>query len=294
LRKTGSLARRLFNSVALLLLTFSCTKEFIKPGVSDAPIPYRIEHAYTIELATPQFTPQRITSDISGKLFVTGNNRRLIVVDGRENVEEIILEAIYPCEIIDINSDGFDIFLLDRLSEKIWTVKQKTLLEKGFALEDQPHLLAISERNYMAIAFRDRKELSVFSRKDKLFTGIHLESPLREDDAVDLLFAENIIYVAHTKHGQISVLPLFNPAQKYQVPVRGPSSLAMDRQGYLFVACAEGIGYLRQDEMVLLHSMKTHQVEITIQSDSLYVLEPSQGIINVYSILYAAPGADAP
>jgi hypothetical protein len=287
LRRTGLQARRLFNSLALFLFTISCTKEFIKTDGSDAQVPFRIEHAYTIELTAPQFAPHKITSDVSGRIFVVGNNRRLIFIEGNKRIEEIILESIYPCEIVDINTDGFDIFLLDRLNSKIWTIKQKTLLEKGFSLEDRPLHLAISERNYMALTFSDRKELSIFSKNEKLFTGIHLDTPFREDDVGDLLFRENVLYIANRKNGQIDVLPLFNPSQRRKVTVPAPTSLAMDRQSHLFIAYAEGIGYLRGSELELLHPMKDQEVEITIHDDFLFVLTPSKEKIDVYSIVYS-------
>jgi hypothetical protein len=290
LKKTESKARQLFSSLALLLLTFSCTKEFISTDPVETPVPAAIAYAYTIDLSIPQFAPQKIALDITGRIFVTGNGRRLLFIEERKTIEEITLESIYPCEIVDIDTDGFDVFLLDRLNKRIWTVKQKTILEKGFSLEDHPLHVAISKSSHMAITFSNRNEVNIFSRNDKLFTGIHLDAPLPDDDMVDMLFSGRILYIARRETSCIDVVPIFNPSQKYRVTVPSPTSLAIDRRGYLFIACKEGIGYLADSQLNIVRPLQNEHVEITIFNDSLFVLKPSAENIDVYSIVYAVPG----
>lgn len=292
-RKTGLKAKRLFNNLVLLLLTTSCTSEFTRTDGMDAPVPSLVAFAYTIELHLPQFSPQKITADITGRIYVSGNSRRLIFFEQRERHEEIILESIYPCEIINIDTDGFDIFLLDHLNKKIWTVKQKMLLKSGFALQDHPLDLAISEKSHFALIFANRKELSIFSKNKTLFTTMHLEAPLHEDDMVDLLFRNNVLYITNGEEGRLNVLPIFSPSQKRLLDIPSPTSLAMDRMGNLFIAYEEGIGYLLRNEIALLHPLHGEPLEITIFSDSLFVLRPSARKIDVYSIVYTASGANA-
>lgn len=294
MRKIGSRAKQLFNSLALLLLTFSCTKELVRSDIANSPIPLRIEHTSTIEIEVPQFTPQKIAVDITGRIFVTGNNRRLIYIEGKAEFEEITLESIYPCEIVDIDTDGFDIFLLDRLNRTIWTIKQKNLLEQGFPVEGRPLRLGISERNYMAIIFGDRKELSIFQKGEKLFTGIHLTVALRENERSDLLFSENILYVAESEENRLEVLPLFDPSQRHQITVPAPTSLAMDAKGYPFIACEGQIGFLLGNVFQSLQSLPQGEVEIAIHNDTLFAMNALTGRIDVYKIVYAAPGTDTP
>lgn len=256
------------------------------------PRPDGLAHAYTIDIAIPQFIPQKIAVDISGRIFIVGNNRRLVVIEEREHIEEIVLESLYPCDIVDIDTDGFDIFLLDRLNKRIWTIKQETILEKGFPLEETPLHLAISERNYMVLAFRDRNELSIFSRNQKLFTGIRLDAPVRENEITDLVFSENILYIAEGHHGRIDVLPLFSPSQKSTIEAPSPSSLAIDRRGHLFVAAGGSISYREGDGLKTLGALENGEVSIAISDDSLFALEPAARKIDVYSIMYPAAGTN--
>ncbi len=294
LRKTGLKAKRLFSNFIILLAIISCARDFTLPPDLDKPAPSKLKFAYTIELDIPKFLPQHITVDITGRIYLTGNSRRLIFIKKGEHPAEVMLESIYPCNITDIDTDGFDIFLLDRLNKKIWTIKQRTLLERGFLLQERPLNFAISERNSMVITFVNSKEISVFSKHEKLFTAMHLAVPLREDDTVDLLFRNNVLYIAEMGNDKLNILPLFNPSQKQTLAIPSPASLAMDRSGHLFIAYAQGIGSLLDNDMEVLHPLHGEHLEISIARDSLFLLRPSAGKIDVYSIVYTPSGANAP
>ncbi|GAI86802.1 unnamed protein product, partial [marine sediment metagenome] len=74
-------------------------------------------------------------------------------------------------EILDIDTDGFDIFLLDRMNRKIWTVKREKVLEKGFALESRPLFFSVSENGLFTVIYSNRREFYIFSRTEKRFSG---------------------------------------------------------------------------------------------------------------------------
>ena len=89
------------------------------------------------------------------------------------------------------------------------------------------------------------------------------------------------------------MLPLFNPSQRHHLSVWSPTSLAVDGMGYLFIASGEGIAYLRGSELETLQPLQNEGIEIAIYDKYLFVLNPLTEKIDVYSIVYTAPGANA-
>jgi hypothetical protein len=171
-------------------------------------------------------------------------------------------------------------------------VKKKILLERGFSLNERPLHFSISERNYIALIPAYRKEMSIFSKNEKLFTGIRLDAPLTEGDKGDLLFRSNVLYVANTQKGRVEVIHFFDPSVRQSLQIDSPTSLAIDKAGNLFIASQKGIAYLHAGGTENLFTLKNKGIEISIHNGSFFILDPLARTIDVYSIVYTDPRTD--
>lgn len=292
LRKIGLKAKVLLSNGLAFLLFISCTKEsinIINIENTDLPSPLDLLYESSIVLDVKQFSPEKIICDIKGNIYISGNRRRLILVKDNREVEEMNIQEIYPCEILDIDTDGFDIFLLDRMNRKIWTVKREKVLEKGFALESRPLFFSVSENGLFTVIYSNRREFYIFSRTEKRFSGFLLEEGVMEGDGGAILFRKNSIYFANKKKDRVEFSHLYNPSKRLFLDVKSPSSLAIDRWENLFVASQEGIVFITKDgKGKRLLSKEMQMAKISISKEKIYILNLEEKKIDVFKIIYTS------
>jgi len=294
LNRIELLAKAVFNSILILHL-FSCTKKTIQNKPSNAPFPLHLEFERSIELGFEQFLPEKITTDVKGNTYIVGNRRRLIVIKHNGVVGEINIETIYPCEITNIGTDGFDIFLLDRMNNKIWTVTREVIGKKGFSLGAQPLLFAVSKKRFFAILYYNKSELTLYSRNEKVAGGVALELDLQDRESGTLLFQNNILYFASRENDEVSMYFLYNPSQTSKIVIQSPTSLALDNWQNLFIASSKGIQCMRngiiKKDLLLQESQGT---ELSLFKDRLILLNPNNKRIDVYKIVYSSADPNTP
>jgi len=285
----------IFINAIFLLLLFSCTKESINIPKTNLPMPTSLKEIASIELDTLSFTPEKLVSDIKGNIFITGRSNRLILIKAKGDIEEINIRDIYPAEIVDISTDGFDIFLLDRMNRKIWTLKRESILEKGYMLEERPLIFSVSERGFFTVIYSNRREFFCQSRTEKRITGFLLEEEVKEGEDCTILFHKNSIYFANKKNNRIDFFQLYNPEKMSFREIKSPSSLTIDTYENLFIVTSEGIVFVKNDGMMsYLLLRKIERAEISINRDRLYLLTPDKKRIDVFKIIYTASDSSIP
>lgn len=293
LKKTGLRAKFVFSNVLPLLLLVCCTKESINKKNLNFPVPHDLIFESSISLETKHFSPEKIVCDIKGNLFILADRRRIILVKETEELEEMNMEEIYPCEIVDISSDGFDIFLLDKMNRKIWTLKREKILEKGFALEARPLFFSVSEKGLFTVIYSNSREFSYFSRTEKMGRGFLLEEGIMEGDGGALQFQKNSIYFANKKRSRVELFNLYNPSKKSFIDVESPTSLALDSWENLFVATLNGITCITKNgTKKKLLSKEQFGAKISVSKEKLYILNLEEKRIDVFKIFYTSPDPD--
>lgn len=295
LSKTGLKAKAIFSNTLILFLFISCTKVSINTKNIDLPLPVDLQHDLKISIDIHQFSPENFVCDIRGNIYIIGNGRRLIRVGDNKKVEEMNIGRIYPCEIVDISTDGFDIFLLDRMNRKIWTVKRELVLDKGFILEARPLFFSTSEKGFFAVIYSDIRDISIFSGTEKIISGFLFDEGIMEGDSGSLLFKKDIIYLANTKNNRIEIFHLYNPLERLIINVNSPISLALDGKDNLFINSKNGITFIsknsKKEELI---SKEISGGKILIINKRLYVLNPEERRIDVFKIIYSSPDSDIP
>ncbi|TES91525.1 MAG: hypothetical protein E3J87_07580 [Candidatus Cloacimonadota bacterium] len=293
LKKTGLRAKFIFSNALPLLLLVCCTKESINKKNLNFPVPHDLIFESSISLETKHFSPEKIVCDIKGNLFILADRRRIILVKETEELEEMNMEEIYPCEIVDISSDGFDIFLLDKMNRKIWTLKREKILEKGFTLEARPLFFSVSEKGLFTVIYSNSREFSCFSRTEKMGRGFLLEEGIMEGDGGALQFQKNSIYFANKKRNRVVLFNLYNPSKKSFIDVESPTSLALDSWENLFVATLNGITCITKNgTKKKLLSNEQFGAKISISKERLYILNPEEKRIDVFKIFYTSSEPD--
>lgn len=287
-------ARVISSNLLLLLLLVSCAKESVKIRNVNKPSPINLVYELSIPLDVNEFSPEKMVCDIKGNIFILGNRRRVIILKDKK-IEEMNIEKIYPCEIIDIGTDGFDIFLLDRMNRKIWTVKREKVLEKGFTLDARPLFFSVSEKELFTVIYSNRREFPCFSRTEKRYSSFLLEDVVKEEDGGALLFQKNNIYFANKKKDRVEIFYLYNPAKGVVVKVRSPNSLALDAWENLFVSTLEGIVCITKKlEKRMMLSKEIPEAQISINNGCIYILNPDKKKIDVYKIFYTTSDSNVP
>ena len=299
LRKTGLRAKILFSNGLFLLLLISCTRKSVNSQTNlqtiALPFPLELKHELSIFLDVSQFLPDKIVCDIKGNIFISGNKRRLFYLEDNLEISEINIEEIYPCEIVDIGTDGFDIFLLDRMNRKLWTVKRESVLENGFPLEERPLFFSVSEKGLFTVIYTNRREFSIFSRTEKRFSGFQIEEAAMEGDRGSLLFMKDNIYFANNKGDRVELFYLYNPGERQHIDVESPTSLALDTWNNLFIASNEGLVCIPKNNTgKILLSNEILDSQIAISKEKIYILNPEGKKIDVYKIVYTSFNSNIP
>ncbi len=299
LRKTGLRAKILFSNGLFLLLLISCTRKSVNSQTNlqtiALPFPLELKHELSIFIDVSQFLPDKIVCDIKGNIFISGNKRRLFHLEDDLEISEINIEAIYPCEIVDIGTDGFDIFLLDRMNRKLWTVKRESVLENGFSLEERPLFFSVSEKGLFTVIYTNRREFSIFSRTEKRFGDFQLEEAAMEGDRGSLLFIKDNIYFANNKRDRVELFYLYNPGERQCINVESPTSLALDIWKNLFIASNEGLVCIPKNNTgKILLSNEILDSQIAISKEKIYILNPEEKKIDVYKIVYTSFNSNIP
>ena len=280
-------ARFIFINLLFLLLFISCTKQTVGIGIKKSVFPEKLMYLYTRRFNIPGFFPQRMTCDIRGNIYLLGNNKRLVFINNKGEIKEIALENIFPCEIIDIATDGFCIFLLDRLNQKIWTIKREKVSELGFSLDEKPSLLSVSNKGQIGIVLSNSRKIVIFYKNDR--RELFLKEPFLQDDNGGLLFVDNNIFLANKKRNKIEVYQIYNPLKVNCIAIDSPNSLTADTFKNVYVAYKEGLILIKANlKMKKLLSLDLSHTRISSNRDRLYILNLDKRKIDVFKIIYSS------
>jgi hypothetical protein len=291
--RTGWTVKFVFSSIFFLSLLISCSKEVTHGDQKGSHIPREITLSSRIPLEINQFSSEKIISDVRENLYIIGGGTRLLKIKDLSEIEEINIQDAYPCEIVDISTDGFDIFLLDRMNRKIWTVKREMVIEEGFPIDGRPLLLSVSEKGLFSIIYSNRRELTIFTKDEKKQNEILLENELSEGDGASLLFYNDIIYLMDTKNSRIEIFSRFNPSQKQTLSIENPFSFALDKKENLFIVSEDGLICFSKEtgrRITLIGGVS--DALISIRNENLFVLTPKEKKVDVYKIIYTHPVPD--
>jgi len=286
-------ARLILSNVLFLLLFTNCTEELIRKEIPNSLYPVKLVRSDSFPIYIEQFSPQKIAVDIKGNIFVLGNGSRLVIIKKAGKSEEIALEAIKPCELVDIATDGFDIFLLDRMNRKIWTVSRGKVLSKGFPLKQRPVLFDVSDKGLFSLIYSNYSEISVFSKTETGLSSFHLDGASINGGESTLLIKEHVVYFAMPGNDMIEKLFLYNPSRRAYLHVDSPISLDLDRWNNLFVQSRQGIFCFKQrekEEKVFLSEEKGS--DISVYNQRMFILKPEKKSVDVFEIIYSSPGSN--
>jgi hypothetical protein len=283
--------------VGLIFLFFfiiflSCSKQSLYRKEGDFNRPAELHPQSTIIIDIEKFTPQKFICDIKGNIFTVGNGDRLVMIRNSGKIEELNIQDIYPCQIVDIATDGFDIFLLDKMNRKIWTVKREKVLGKGFSLAQRPLLFDVSEKGRFAVIYNNKKEISIFS-KERKFGTVELEKTVREGRDGALVFRNNNLYLANNIKNSIDIMSIYASSKDSTIDIVSPSSIAVDEWGNLFICSKQGlVGVEKEGKKKYQYLSGFQNGKIFILKENIFVLHPQEKRIYVFKIKYTNTDPD--
>ncbi len=288
-RKTDLKTNIILGSIFSLLLFTNCMEELKNIEKSTLKYPSKLTYSTSISIDVEQFLPDKIAIDVKGNIFILGNNRTLFVIRTSGTIEEIELEHIKPCELVDITTDGFDIFLLDRMNRKIWTVTRESISDKGFALTKRPLLFDVSNNGLFSVIYSNINEISIFSKTESNFNGFSLDGMILTTNEGDLVFKNKVIYFANQKNDRVEKYYLYSSNKKVFFRIESPKSLTLDMYGNLFIQGKHDIFCIRQgngDTKTFLTGNKGE--DIAIFDRKLFILKPEEKSLDVFKIIYSS------
>lgn len=279
-------------TILVILLFLSCFERTSYRKEVNFIIPAELHPESTLTIDIEQFTPLKFVCDIKGNIFVIGNGERLVFISSGGEIEELNIQGMYPCEIVDIATDGFDIFLLDKMNRKIWTITRKKVLKRGFSLVERPLFFDVSEKGRFAVIYTNKEEVSIFS-KGSNFATVELERALREGKDGDLVFQNSKLYIADNAKNRIDIIDIYASSRDSTININSPTSIAPDKWGNLFIFSKEGLVCLTgEGKKKNLNLSGTQDGKIFLLRENIYILHPKEKRIYVFKIMYIDANSD--